>query len=680
MSHLSTSELAELLCKFDGGPVAFDFETWGTDASAPDSYVRSVGLANSSLCCAVDLDNSEQVVQVCQWLSRQGQLVAHNYVFDGAWIYKYTEELPLAWADTYGLFRQLATEGWSHPLPQTWGLKTAMTDVLGWEEQNDQELTDWLKSNGFRKFEMAKAPWDILGKYNALDAGATWQLFEYFQSVLRQYDWGDLLWNYHQQEHLGEVNLLIQQQFSGMQLDLEKLKDYDRRLIFEIMEKSNEFLAIPEVSKVITRYNDLNSEKIQEFAPKKFKKNGDISKVWEKWDEKRRVAVAAGIWKFAQKKPQSFNLNSGPDLVKLFFGELGYEIKERTDSGAPSVGKKVLPHLGEGGVVLNAYRLLRDEHKFVRAALYLQRDGVFHPKVKSVATVTGRLGGGSEEVDGKKYRLNIQQLPKRRGFLECFVARPGHKLVYTDFSALEMKVSAIASQDKNLYKLYGPGANPNHDVYLFNGAQIPQYSAEIRELYDLDNPTKEGKKAAKEKFSKIRGEIFKPWVLGCQYGLGAPTLFENLTLAGVKGITFEYCQELIKVFRNTYPGLGRLQRRLKARWNTNKGWFTNLRGRPICVDVDKLKDIVNRNIQSSGHDYLMLYLQFLHRRIKGKATPWLVDEHDATIWEVEDKNVDYVKMMFELAFDDLNEVLGFDIKFSGDTKVASNLAELKVED
>jgi hypothetical protein len=577
------------------------------------------------------------------------------------------------------MFRQLSSEGWTG---QTWGLKTAMTDILGWDAPNDKDLTDWLKANGFSKFQLAQAPWDLLGKYNALDAGATHQLYEYFTSVLRKYDWGDLLWNYHQQEHLGEINLLIEQQFSGMMLDIEKLSAYALRLEAEIEAKRREFCAVPEIAGVLTRYYR-NNAPIMENSCKhaETKKDGTPNKNYLAWKEKRDKSLEQGIWKFdKQGKWKPFNINSVTDLATLFYTELGYEVKEYTESGNPSVGKKVFAYLGEGGIILEAYRLIRDEYKFARAALYLQRDGVFHPKVKSVATVTGRLGGGSEEVDGKTYKLNIQQLPKREGFLECFVARPGHQLVYTDFSALEMKVAAIASQDQNLYRLYGPDANPNHDVYLFNGAQIPQYAAGIRELYDLDNPTKEGVRAAKERFGKIRGEIFKPWVLGCQYGLGGYTLFENLTLAKVKGITQEFCFDLIRVFRNTYPGLGRLQRKLKTRWNTNKGWFVNLRGRPMCVDADKLKDIVNRNIQSSGHDFLMLYLQFLRRRIQGKAVPWLADEHDATIWEVPDAHVPYVKTMFELAFDDLNEALGFDIKFSGDTKSALNLAELKCED
>jgi hypothetical protein len=33
-------------------------------------------------------------------------------------------------------------------------------------------------------------------------------------------------------------------------------------------------------------------------------------------------------------------------------------------------------------------------------------------------------------------KLNLQQLPKTRGYLECFTARPGHRIVQLDFEAL----------------------------------------------------------------------------------------------------------------------------------------------------------------------------------------------------------------------------------------------------
>ena len=702
MSHLSASELEGVLSKFEQGPVAFDFETCGTDATDPTNSVRSVGLANADHCLAIDLLPG-QTVTVCEWLLNQ-QVIAHNYVFDGSWIRRYAGSAPTAWFDTYGMFRQLASEGW---LGQTWGLKTAMVEILGWDEPNDLPLAAHLKSRGLRKAQMGQADWEFLGEYNALDAGATWLLYEYFCSVLASHDWGELLMNYHQIEHCGEIDLLIRQQFNGMTLDVPKLRVYAEGLSGKIRGLERDFCQVPEIAEALQYSWQWNEKVMLTTAPEMYKKNGHVSKNWLAWLAKYGEADEAGIWKFAltrlknkktgevkeKKNWKPFNINSAPDLRTLFYRMLGYEPTAFTPNkehpelkGVAKTDTKALPYLGEGGVVLNTYRTLRDELKFVTSALALQRGGIFNPKLKSIATVTGRLGGGSEEIDGTKHKLNIQQLPKRRGFLECFIARQGCKLVYTDFSALEMKVAALASRDKNLYHLYGPKANPNHDVYLFNGAQIPKFREAITELYDLDNPTAAGKKAAKAKFADIRQDIFKPWVLGSIYGLGAGTMYENYKLAKVEGMTFEFCQELGATFRSTYAGLGRLQRRLKAQWKKNGGWFLNLRGRPMCVhrDIDpklcKMKDIVNRACQSYGHDCLMMYLQFLQRRIVGKAEPYMVDTHDSTVWEVPDEHVEFVVEQFKLAYDDLNAALGHDIPFDGDFKIASNLADIMCED
>jgi hypothetical protein len=42
----------------------------------------------------------------------------------------------------------LSTEGWDG---QSWSLKTAMTDVLGWPEINNKALKRWLVENGHVK-------------------------------------------------------------------------------------------------------------------------------------------------------------------------------------------------------------------------------------------------------------------------------------------------------------------------------------------------------------------------------------------------------------------------------------------------------------------------------------------------------------------------------------------------
>lgn len=271
-------------------------------------------------------------------------------------------------------------------------------------------------------------------------------------------------------------------------------------------------------------------------------------------------------------------------------------------------------------------------------------------------------------------KLNLQQLPKDTGYLASFTARPGHKLVYTDFNALEPKVTAWFTRDPGMWKLYGPGAKPN-DIYLYTGANSPLFQDEIRQYYDPDNPTAEGIKAAKQNCGRTR-DILKKVVLSCNYGAGPRKLHAEFSAVGL-AISLRDCTILHRSYWRTFSGIKNFEKGLLAMHRSNGGWIINGRGRPLSIAADYTKDIVNRFVQSTGHDILMRYLLILSDTRMGSMRPWLVDEHDATIWECHESEVELTRNIFEQAFITLNGELGWDIKFTGDIKVADNLGELK---
>lgn len=121
-------------------------------------------------------------------------------------------------------------------------------------------------------------------------------------------------------------------------------------------------------------------------------------------------------------------------------------------------------------------------------------------------------------------RMNMQQQPKSVGHLINFKARPGHKLVQQDTSAVEPRVITNFSKDETMWSLYGPNAKAN-DIYLFNGAHIELFQQEIRQYFDPNNPTPEGIKAAK-KHCKPTRQLMKLVTLAC---------LEEGTLVRVKG-------------------------------------------------------------------------------------------------------------------------------------------------
>jgi len=276
-------------------------------------------------------------------------------------------------------------------------------------------------------------------------------------------------------------------------------------------------------------------------------------------------------------------------------------------------------------------------------------------------------------------KLGWCQLPKSEPFLECFSAGPGRKIAYCDYASAEMHVSALASLDPNMLKLYGREANPNHDIYLFNAANIPFWKDEVRTYYDLDNPNKERIDQAKHDLKHIRN-ICKPTTLAHQYGASHFRMFNELTLLGID-VTEQDCQVIKQTLDNTYPGVVAFGKRLKAEWVSNGGWFLNGYGRPMVVHYSYSKDILNRYIQSTAHDLLTFYIRLLNpemRRIGG--WPFFVDTHDDTQWSIPADAGEEAARIMHATFDKLNEQLDAPVLFKGDVKIADNLAQIKCGD
>ncbi len=284
------------------------------------------------------------------------------------------------------------------------------------------------------------------------------------------------------------------------------------------------------------------------------------------------------------------------------------------------------------------------------------------------------------------------QMPKDKGFLKCLKARPGHKLVYTDIRALEPHVLAHFSQDPGLMSLYGPNAKFN-DVYLFVASQTSKWGAEIREHYDPYHPTPESISAAKKHCKKARDD-FKPVYLGWCYGLGASTMHQTT------GIPKDECRTILDDIDKAFPGTKSFGQKLKREWTANggwvkmewieqpdgsvlpnvidgrPGWFYGGRGRPLSCAPEKSKDLVNRFVQTTGHDVMVDFISLINsqRHLSGMR-PWHVDNHDATFWEVAEANVNSAIKTFEFAYEQLNRQLGWTVQISGVVKVGDNMAD-----
>jgi DNA polymerase I-like protein with 3'-5' exonuclease and polymerase domains len=688
-------------------PMALDVETRGGDPSDPDSQVVGVGLSDSRGSVYIDIVSAAPGTY--EWLleellTNNIPLVAHNLFFDASYVMRDSGGKWHNWQHcTYALYKLLATEGFNG---QKWGLKNAQTDLLGWEESNEKELSQWLVDNGYgtkivdsetgetilrpSKGEMWRAPASILGHYCALDADSTYLL--YTQVLLPALQKYRVLQEYAGPVYMDYLQILIQQRFSGIAIDRSRLLDYDCQLESTIAQLEKDFLAHPSIAPLIAEWNQMVvdehlAKEPERYLKKKlgkepaqYKKDGTVSTNWLKWKQKADAPLVESKnwlkWALALdelKKEQHFNINSNQQKQWLFYTKLGNAVTLTTESGQPATDEKALKGFGEPGRILIGQNEAVKEKGYVEAVLQHSKGGTLHPAFKVPGTLTGRLAGAGG--------LNVQQMPKSKEFLSCWVARPGHVWVQMDFTALEQVVLAELSRDPALWKLYGPGA-PKNDVYLFTGSQLPKIGKVIQDAgYDPNSPTPEGIASAKKQAKKERG-IAKVITLASSYGAGPGKIHQTLRLEGVP-ISLEECRTIHAGYWELYAGVKEYEKELLRQLNNNNGWVLNGLGRPLGIAPDLEKDIVNRVVQSTGHDILVQWVTIYSRMLQEAGIPFapiIADLHDESIIEVPESYANEALWILTVeSMQVLNRQLGGRIPLKGEGMVAHCLADIKIE-
>ncbi len=683
-------------------PVVLDLETTGLHPRS--ARVVGFALATSAGATYFHIGESGQAysmfVELCQAFDeKQTPLIAHNVAFDSCF-------LPAScnWVFcTYAAYKHLASEGYAG---QKWDLKSAQVEMLGWSDKGDVELVEWLEANKLTKSEMWKAPKDILGKYCALDAESTWQLYNHVLlpavKRFRAYEdyharFLDLVW------HVREMRM------EGIHVDHESLQAYRDELTERIKTKRQAFFSHPNVGPNVDAFNQrvfqeevlakepAKYKKGDELGsePPKFKKDGGLSQNWVKWDARRqelenRVPEVSQTWLNWEKKMETykhaltqlepevdlglFNPQSSKHKQWLFYEVLQYEVKVYTsneNNPQPAVDEEALQGFGEEGQLLIALNEDLKLASMVQSCLdKLDGSNYLRVGLKCPGTYTGRLGGS----DG----LNVQNVPKDEGYLKCWTPPPGHKLLILDFASLEPHVLAAASQDPTLMRIYGPESSGWDCIYLSVGSQLGgEVERRIRAAgYDPFDNTKESVARAKKEAKDAR-QIAKVLHLSASYGAGAGKISQALQLQGVD-VDYDKAKEMHTKYWQLFAKVKQYEQFLQTQWERNEGWILNPIGRPLAVAQDYLRDVVNRSIQSGGHDCFVLYLSLLSTMLRDAGVeykPYVWDLHDAVMLTVPEGQVEQaVHIMDHKAMDELNRMLNGKVRLKGETNVVDNWA------
>lgn len=666
--------------------VALDFETKGGDYS-DDIEIVGIGLAWDEGSCYFSQDSLDDFnsVKLLRAIASHKGLIAHNVYFDGGVFLRATGKHANWHMCTYSLYSFLANEGYPG---RYWGLKTAQTELLLWESSNEGELDEWLVLNGYyignrrldsseeylraeylsgglraNKAEMWRAPAPILGKYCILDAESTYLLYtQILRPALDNYTG---LQEFMESHWMGLIRILIDQKMHGILMDREGLIKRKNDLLAGVSQLESQFLnheqTIDHIS-VIER--GMIQRGLLDKEPARLKKDGSVSKNWTNWEMRLQNA------REGRDPSYRFNINSGPQLRDLLYIRMGLPCKIVTEKGEASTAFKALRSLGGIGSILTQRAELVKELSYIDKYLELtEHRPTIHPSFRTPGTTTGRLS--SKEP-------NLQQVPKSKAVMSLFKARPGTVWVDLDFSALEPVVATEYSNDRNMLQIYGDNVPPN-DVYCFVMAHIRGMGDKARGLgYDPYNPSKEALARVKKEMKKERS-ICKTVVLACQYGAGVKKIHQTLEEQEIF-LSYEEVQDIWTAYWDLFSQVKDFGRSLGFERKRNKGHILNGMGRPMAVPQDFEKDVLNRFIQSTGHDVLVMYITILTSLLDAYGIEWkpiVIDFHDATTVEVAEKDGPRTLVAFNEAMILLNEELNGNIRMRGVPVIGINLAEVK---
>lgn len=246
------------------------------------------------------------------------------------------------------------------------------------------------------------------------------------------------------------------------------------------------------------------------------------------------------------------NVNSTPQLRKLFFEQLRYEPIKMTDGGTtgnkqPSTDEEVLTAFAAKGcpfskLIIEHRKVSKIYGTYIEGLLgWVDADLRIHTTLKQGGTVTGRLSSSEP---------NLQNIPRPKGdkfrIREAFVAAPGMKLVVADYDQLEMKLMAHFSGDPKMIEAIVTGK----DLHCFTVSLM--FGANYDDVYaakKAKQPTQE-----QEMFLAMR-QSAKAVGFGLIYGIGPVKLAGQLTDELKREVTKDEAQQDIRKYFNSFPGV-----------------------------------------------------------------------------------------------------------------------------
>jgi DNA polymerase-1 len=363
-----------------------------------------------------------------------------------------------------------------------------------------------------------------------------------------------------------------------------------------------------------------------------------------------------------QSVGHEFNVNSTQQLSAVLFEELKITPPDRTrktSSGYYSTAASVLEELQAEHKIAAQVLEYREiaKLKSTYADAFPQQvnpeTGRVHTSYNQTGSVTGRLASSDP---------NLQNIPIRtelgREIRRAFVAEPGHLLLSTDYSQIELRIVAHIAEDQAMIEAF----KDDQDIHSTTAAAISGTS--------IEDVTPEMRRNAKAiNFGLIYG--MSP------YGLTRTT---DLTLGEA--------ENFVQAYFERFPGVKRYLEEIRERV-TAEGYVSTLLGRRRyfpqleegstvneVVRSRALREAINAPIQGTAADIIKLAMLKLPAELlaAGLKATMLLQVHDELVLECPEEELHETASLVERIMQDAYDLV---VPLKTDTKVGQNWADMK---
>lgn len=350
---------------------------------------------------------------------------------------------------------------------------------------------------------------------------------------------------------------------------------------------------------------------------------------------------------------EEFNVGSPKQIGEILFDRQGLKGK-KTPTGAWQTGADVLEQLAEQGIELaqkildwREFSKLKSTYSDALSAL-LDKDNRIHTTYNQFVANTGRLASNNP---------NLQNIPIRseqgKKIRACFIARPGHKIISSDYSQVELRLLASVADVKNLKKAFADGIDIHSATasHVF-GVPVDKVDANLRRHAKAIN-------------------------FGIVYGISQYGLAKNI------GVSSDEAKAYIDAYFAQMPEIKQYMEKTIA-FARKHGYVLTPFGRKCSVlgINDKNKRLaanaeraaINAPIQGGAADIIKLAMNKVEFELarQGYKTKMLLQVHDELVFEAPDDEVEAVSRLVK---EIMENVVDYEVPFTAEVGVGTNWAE-----